>query len=82
MRRNTHTYGWDEEPADERPSEFMPTTGYSALSGYHVPSDLSAHHARRRSGHGVGIKVVLFAFVVLIGLSGLAIHEIGKLMRL
>ena len=83
MRRNPHTFGWDEEPADERPSEFMPSsTGYSVLSGYHVPRDLTAHHARRRSGIGPGFKSVVITFVVILGVSGWAINEFGRLLRL
>lgn len=81
MRSNPHTFGWEEEPSDERPSEFM-STGYSILSGYHVPRDLSARHARRRRGNGFGFKSVAVVAVVLLGLSGVAIHEFGKLFRL
>jgi hypothetical protein len=81
MRANTHSYGWDEEPADERPSEFMESTGYSLLTGCHVPSGLSARHARRRGGQGPGIKTIVFACIAIIGASGLAIHEIGKLLH-
>lgn len=82
MRRNTHTFGWDEEPADERPSEFMQSTGYSVLSGYHVPRDLTARHARRRSGIGPGLKSLVVAFVVILGISGWAINEFGRLLHL
>jgi hypothetical protein len=82
MRANTHTYGWDEEPSDERPSEFMESTGYSLLTGYHVPTDLSARQARRRSGQGLGLKAIVLTFVIIIGASGLAIHQIGKLLHL
>ena len=81
MRSNTHKFGWDEEPADERPSEFMHTTGYAVLSGYHVPNEMNARVARRRSGSGLGFKSIVIAFVVFVGLSGFAIHEIGKLLR-
>ena len=82
MRRHIpHVYGWDEEPADERPSEFVQSTGYSVLSGYHHPSDLNARAARRRRGSGFGFKAVVAVFLVLLGLSGFAIHEAVKLLR-
>jgi hypothetical protein len=31
MPRDYHVYEWEEEPSDERPSEFMRTTGYGGL---------------------------------------------------
>lgn len=81
MRSNPHTYGWDEEPADERPSEFMQSTGYSVLSGYHVPTELNARAARRRGGSGFGFKGVVIAVVVFLSLSTVAIHEFAKMLR-
>jgi len=81
MRNNPHPFGWDEEPADERPSEFMQSTGYSVLSGYYVPGDLNARAAHRRRGQGLGFKTIVIAFVVFLGLSSVAIHEFGKLIR-
>jgi len=80
MKGNPHTFGWEEEPSDERPSEFM-STGYSILSGYHVPRELNVRAARRRHGSGVGFKGLAAVFVVLLGLSSLAIHEFGKLVH-
>jgi hypothetical protein len=80
MRSNPHTFGWEEEPSDERPSEFM-STGYSVLSGYHLPQDLNARAARRRRGSGLGFKGLAVVFVVLLSLSGFAIHEFGKLVH-
>jgi hypothetical protein len=81
MRSNPHTYGWEEEPADERPSEFMHSTGYSMLSGYHVPTDLNARVARRRRGSGFGFKGLVIAIVVFLSLSVVAIHEFAKMFR-
>ncbi len=31
MRRDIHVFGWEDEPSDERPSEFMRSTGYGGL---------------------------------------------------
>ena len=75
----SHVYGWDEEPADERPSEFMPSSSFQLLSGYHVPEDVSARAARRRRGEGVGLKTAIVVGLVLIGLAGLAIREFVRL---
>jgi hypothetical protein len=80
MSRNTHVFGWDEEPADERPSEFMPSSGYSVLSGYHVPRDLSARTARRRNGHGLGFKAVVVVCVALLGACGYATLHVARLL--
>jgi hypothetical protein len=80
--RQTAVFGWDEEPHDERPSEFMQSTGYSVLSGYHVPSDLNARAARRtRGSSGVGFKTIVFAFVMFLGVAGFAIHHFVKYLR-
>lgn len=74
MQRHTHVYGWEEEPADERPSEFFPTTGHSALSSYHFPAELNARAARRR-GSRWGVASVLAAFVLLLVLSAFVMHR-------
>ncbi|CAG1016449.1 hypothetical protein BURC_01331 [Burkholderiaceae bacterium] len=78
MSRRNHVYGWDEEPADERPSEFVPTSGYSALSGYHVPRDLSARVSRRRRGGGLTRLVI--ATLVLLVACGVAIQQFAKIL--
>ena len=31
MPRDYHVYEWEQEPSDERPSEFMRSTGYGGL---------------------------------------------------
>ena len=79
--QKTYVFAWDEEPHDERPSEFVQSTGYSVLSGYHLPSDLNARAARRRKGAGFGFKSIVITCVVLLGLSGFAIYEATKYLR-
>jgi len=82
MRREIKpTFSWDQEPADERPSEFKHSTGYSVLSGYHLPSDLNARAARRRSGSGWGFKSIVIAFILMRSASGVAMHELMKMLR-
>jgi hypothetical protein len=36
MIKTSQLFGWEQEPVDERPSEFMPSTGFGTLSGYHA----------------------------------------------
>ncbi len=50
MRQTTPSaFTWDHEPAEERPSEFMNSTSYSLLSGYHVlPDDERTKRLRQR----------------------------------
>lgn len=79
MRSNPHTFGWEEEPSDERPSEFM-STGYSVLSGYHVPRDLTARYAYRERS-GFGFKGIVIAFVFFLGVSTYAILEFGRMVH-
>jgi len=81
-RPDKHVFGWEEEPADERPSEFRQSSmGYSVLSGYYASDELNARAARRRSGSGLGFKAVVGVFLVLLAVSGVAIHEVIKLLR-
>jgi hypothetical protein len=77
----THIFGWDEEPLGERPSEFVQSTGYSVLSGYHLPSELNARAARRRKGSGAGFTGLVIVFVVLLGASGFAMHKLIELLK-
>ena len=79
--QKTYVFAWDEEPHDERPSEFVQSTGYSVLSGYHLPSDLNARAARRRKGSGLGFKGIVGVCLVLLGVSGFAIFEAMKFLR-
>jgi hypothetical protein len=81
MTRNAYVFGWDEEPADERPSEFAPTTGYSALSGYHQPADLSRRVARRQGRRGRGLGRMAVVFIALVGAAGYAMYLYARLMN-
>jgi len=52
MRSNTHNLIGTRSPRDERRASLMHTTGYAVLSGYHVPNEMNARVAQRRSGSG------------------------------
>lgn len=68
--KDTQVYDWDAEPKDERPSEFIPSTGFSSLSGYYaMPPDARVY--RRRGSRGPGLALLGAALVVVLGLVGL-----------
>jgi hypothetical protein len=81
MKTQQPVFGWEHEPADERPSEFSQSTGYSLLSGYHAPKELNARAALRRRSSGLGFKGIVAVFLVLLALSGWAMHEMAKWLR-
>jgi hypothetical protein len=80
MTHNAYVFGWDAEPADERPSEFAPTTGYSAFSGYHQPTGLNRRVARRQARSG-GLVRVAIVFVVILGIAGFAMYGVARMLH-
>jgi hypothetical protein len=76
--KKTQVFDWETEPSDERPSEFVPSTGYSVLSGFHAPAP--ARESSRRARHG-GINIVLVVVGVIVGLGALALVGFIHLMR-
>lgn len=76
--KETQIYGWDEEPVDERPSEFSSTTGYSGLSGY---QPLNAPVRTRQSRNRVGFKAVLLFCAFVLALGAFAIVKLVPLLR-
>ena len=76
--KESQVFHWDSEPADERRSEFMQSTGYATLSGYH--SSDSRHLARQRSGRFGLTRLFVFA-LVFIALGGWAIVNIVPMLR-
>lgn len=69
--KETQIFGWDQEPKEDRPSEFIPSTGYSSLSGYYSMPDSAGVAVRgRRRGRFNGLIVASLA-VVGLGAAGL-----------
>ena len=72
-KKDFHVFGWDDEPADERPSEFVPSTGYgSSLSGYYHSTLDPAFESRRKrrpqsSGGGWQFLLVILGLLCLGG---------------
>ena len=75
----SQVYNWDTEPVDERPSEFMHSTGYAALSGYHSNFDAPVRASQRGSFSGV-IVVLVFA-VIVVAIGGWAIVKFAPMLR-
>jgi hypothetical protein len=64
MFKESQIYGWDSEPVDERPSEFMASGGYSVLSSdRRLDAAISQRRARSRVRFGgfIAFLVALFA---------------------
>lgn len=78
MIKQTQIYGWDEEPAEERPSEFSQSTGYSVLSGYHPMNDpLRARRAQPR----FGFKSLILFCAVILALGVFCLIKLAPLLR-
>jgi hypothetical protein len=67
--KESQVFDWGAEPKDERPSEFVPSTGYSALSGYYAMPDVRG--ARPRQRRGISGLLIATAIVVATGTAGL-----------
>jgi hypothetical protein len=78
--KESQLYSWDAEPVDERPSEFMHSTGYATLSGYHSNLDITPRRAPARRSHFGLIGVLVFALIV-IAVGGWAIVTFAPLLR-
>jgi len=76
--KSTHIYDWDSEPVDERPSEFMSSSGYSSVTGFYSTAS-SARQAPRRAGFGFG-AVLLVALAVL-ALGAFVLARISTLLH-
>lgn len=74
----TQIYSWDEEPVDERPSEFSSTTGHSLLSGYQSAIEPVRRSPRRSR---FGFKTVLVFCVGLFALGATALVKLAPLLR-
>ena len=72
----TQIYGWDTEPVDERPSEFMNSSSWSASSSFHPALPLV-----RRPASRFGFVGVLFAALAMLALGAVAIAKIIPLLR-
>ena len=77
--KQSQVFGWDSEPVDERPSEFM-STGYSSLSGYHGLGD-ARRAERHTSTSRFGLKSMLVFSIAVIGAGGYALTKLAPLLH-
>lgn len=72
--KSTQVFDWAAEPADERPTDFGRSTGFSVMSDYAAlqPAPMSV---RRRRQHRAGIaKLVVAALLTLsLGVTALVV---------
>ena len=69
--KTTQLYGWDSEPVDERPSEFMSTMGYSTVSGRYSTAQ-ATRQAPRRSRLAIASLILVVLAVLALGAFALA----------
>jgi hypothetical protein len=71
--KQTPVFDWATEPKDERPSEFVPSTGYSSLSGYYAmpPSSVPVRRENRSALSSVALAAVLSLLIGAAGLYGM-----------
>lgn len=81
MRKQTHVFGWDEEPVDERPSEFQASTGYSVLSGYHPIDEKIRPQFAPRAPSRFGLKSLLVVCIAIVLLGGYAMAKLVPLLH-
>lgn len=67
--KSTQVFDWASEPADERPTDFGRSTGYSALSGYGALQEARTPSARRRREHRNGVLKLALAGAAILGVS-------------
>jgi hypothetical protein len=79
--KQTQIFDWDAEPSDERPSEFVQSTGYSVLSGYYSTYDTRAGSGQLRRRKTGGVNLVLVAAGVFVGMGAAALMGILHFIR-
>ena len=79
--KESQLYSWDAEPVDERPSEFMNSTSYATLSGYHSNFDARARTSTSQRSSYSGLIVVLVFAVIVVAVGGWAIVKFAPMLR-
>ena len=74
----TQIYDWYAEPVDERPSEFMTHSGFSAASGFHAAPTLTRPPPAKPQ---FGMAVLLAAALAVLALGALAIAKMVPLLH-
>lgn len=79
MVKQSQIYGWESEPADERPSEFTHSTGYASLSGYHDPA--AARRAALRPPSRFGAKSLIAFSMAVLALGAYGLLKLAPLLH-
>jgi hypothetical protein len=79
--KSTQIFDWASEPADERPTDFGRSTGFSALSGYHMLPEPSRLAERRRREFRKGVAKLVAVSAVILGVSIAAMYEMAHLLK-
>lgn len=77
--KQTQVFDWASEPADERPTDFGQSTGYSLsnFAGLHEPPP----SARRRREHRRGMAKLLVSAALVLGASTTALITMAHYLR-
>ena len=76
----TQVFDWANEPADERPTDFGRSTGYSTLSGY-LPDTPSAARRRQRREYQSGVAKLLVISGLILGVSIFVMYEMVRYLK-
>lgn len=77
----TQVFDWAHEPADERPTDFGRSTGYSTLSGFGSLQQVSGSAHRRHQVQGTGMVKLMAVTCVVLGLSVSALYTLVHYLR-
>ncbi|HEX3141454.1 MAG TPA: hypothetical protein VHQ87_15455 [Rhizobacter sp.] len=77
--KSTQIFDWDSEPANERPSDFARSTGFSTLNGHVEPPSRAARRRRREYRNGFARLMVVSALIL--GLSIVAMFEMVRFLK-
>lgn len=77
----TQIFDWDNEPADERPTEFGRSTGYSSLSGFGSLQQVSGSAHRRRQPQSASMAKLMVVTCLVLGLSVSALYTMVLYIR-
>jgi len=78
--KSTQIFDWASEPADERPTDFGRSTGFSVMSDYAAlqPAPMSV---RRRRQHRAGIAKLAIAAILTLSLGVAALVVMARFLQ-
>ena len=78
--KSTQIYDWSTEPADERPTDFGRSTGFSTLNGYLVEPPSQARHRQQRH-YRTGMAKLLGVSALIFGMAIVAMFEMARFLK-